>query len=473
MAGSGTNLEAYCGNSPVENVDPSGLNVMSYCPQSSYSLGLGLDPANDTEIEADPTLVEQALANASEPSASQPFPGLPDFKTAGGKTGFQSAYFNYLETLSAADQSALSASDYYVAGCNYFDQPAIDQAIAAAAQEQAAWDQQRSARYREDYNAVMTEQNMAYNTAMATPWAGFCGGLNAGALTLGAALDQIIPFVDHSYDAQVLSTGWQESGIQGTGTAAATRIAAKVSAGATFAAAGGAALPLLPGGVTTVLGSAYVQAPLGVLAGYGAYENGVNAYNAYQAGDMAAFGDSTGNAIVFGAGALGSAISVGSDLLDVAAGAGSGIIDVAPSFIERGGPGMGYASQVLEGGSGYAVAGHGEYRLGSGDVVVPEGSSITPPALGTRISQATALYIETADWDGLAAAAQSNPRIASDIQGMRTYMPGETVPNYTLKAPNNLTVYSNSYTVEDATLLSDLFVSRPGQIDWAACTNAR
>jgi RHS repeat-associated protein len=46
MAGSGTNLEEYAGNSPVENEDPSGLDTMGYCPQSKYSAGLafGTDP---------------------------------------------------------------------------------------------------------------------------------------------------------------------------------------------------------------------------------------------------------------------------------------------------------------------------------------------------------------------------------------------------------------------------------------------
>jgi RHS repeat-associated protein len=39
MAGSGTNLEAYCGNSPVENEDPSGECASG---PSSYSLGIAL-----------------------------------------------------------------------------------------------------------------------------------------------------------------------------------------------------------------------------------------------------------------------------------------------------------------------------------------------------------------------------------------------------------------------------------------------
>jgi hypothetical protein len=47
------------------------------------------------------------------------------------------------------------------------------------------------------------------------------------------------------------------------------------------------------------------------------------------------------------------------------------------------------------------------------------------------------------------------------------------VPNYTLKAPNGLAIRSNSATVEDATLLSDLLQPNMGVCHWAACTNVR
>jgi len=56
------------------------------------------------------------------------------------------------------------------------------------------------------------------------------------------------------------------------------------------------------------------------------------------------------------------------------------------------------------------------------------------------------------------------------IEGARTYLPGSEVPNYTLMAPNDLPVYANSITVEDATFLSDLLRDRLGHFDWAACT---
>jgi hypothetical protein len=143
----------------------------------------------------------------------------------------------------------------------------------------------------------------------------------------------------------------------------------------------------------------------------------------------------------------------------------------AEETIERAGSSGGrYAAQILDGGSGRALAGHGEYRLGSGVIVVPEGSSITLPAEGKGISDAVAQFIERGDWNGLFRAAKTNARIAADVEGMATYLPGAKIPNYTLTAPNRLAIYSKSITVEDPTLLSDLINTYPGHIDWAACT---
>ena len=132
-----------------------------------------------------------------------------------------------------------------------------------------------------------------------------------------------------------------------------------------------------------------------------------------------------------------------------------------------------YADDVIEGGSGRAVAGHGEYRPGSGTTIVPEGTSITLPRDGVNILDETGRYIERGDWDGLAAAAQRNPRIANDIDGMTTHLPGSEVPNYTLKAPNGLSVHRNSTTVEDPTPLSRILEPNMGCVDWAACTTYR
>lgn len=65
-----------------------------------------------------------------------------------------------------------------------------------------------------------------------------------------------------------------------------------------------------------------------------------------------------------------------------------------------------------------------------------------------------------------------NPRIADDIQGMATWLPGSKVPNYILSAPNNppLNVLQNSTTVESATYLDLLLKRDMGCVQWAACT---
>jgi len=131
-----------------------------------------------------------------------------------------------------------------------------------------------------------------------------------------------------------------------------------------------------------------------------------------------------------------------------------------------------YAGKILEGGSGKAFAGHGEYRIGSGDITIPQGAAVTLPREGINILDTTGRYIEAADWDGLAKAAAQNPRIADDINGMTTWLPGSKVPNYTLSAPTSppLKIYQNSTTVETRTYLDDLLDQNMGCVDWAACT---
>jgi filamentous hemagglutinin len=127
-------------------------------------------------------------------------------------------------------------------------------------------------------------------------------------------------------------------------------------------------------------------------------------------------------------------------------------------------------------GSGTALAGHGFRSPGAGTLFVPEGTAITVPRDGIRILDTTGQLIERGDWDALASAARRNPRIANDIEGMTTWLPGAEVPNYTLAAPSGqggLTIYKNSTTVEFKTPLSDLLDQDMGCVQWAACTEFR
>jgi hypothetical protein len=127
--------------------------------------------------------------------------------------------------------------------------------------------------------------------------------------------------------------------------------------------------------------------------------------------------------------------------------------------VMRGGSGHGYAVEVLPGGAGPQVfAGHGEYRLLSGDVEIPEGTSLTFwSEHGRGIRDSVGQAIERGEVpDGF-------------HEGAVTYLPGARIPDYTLTSPRGLTVYENSTTVEDATRISDLIRPGMGNCQWAAC----
>jgi hypothetical protein len=134
--------------------------------------------------------------------------------------------------------------------------------------------------------------------------------------------------------------------------------------------------------------------------------------------------------------------------------------DAIPTGMTRG-DGDDYAAAVIPGGrpDGQVVfAGHGEYRFGSGETVVPEGTTLHMYSQhGDRLSQS----------DGLAIEGGGGPA------PVRTYGPGDTVPDYTMKAPDGLTVRGDSVTVEDPTRLSSLLRPNQGETHWAACTNLR
>lgn len=104
--------------------------------------------------------------------------------------------------------------------------------------------------------------------------------------------------------------------------------------------------------------------------------------------------------------------------------------------------------------------------------MVPEGTAITLPRDNIRILDETGQLIERGDWNALAAAARRDSRVAQDIEGMTTWLPGAEIPNYILSAPINppLTILQNSSTVESRTALSTLVKPNMGCVQWAACT---
>ncbi|MEJ8295339.1 putative adhesin, partial [Delftia tsuruhatensis] len=131
-----------------------------------------------------------------------------------------------------------------------------------------------------------------------------------------------------------------------------------------------------------------------------------------------------------------------------------------------------FSAKVIPGGTGTAFVGHGYSTPYDGKLIVPQGTFITLPRDGIRISERTGQYMERGDWNGLANLAKFDKRIANDIEGMATYLPGAEVPNYTLTAPSlpALNIYQNSTSVEFKTPLVRLLQRNMGCVQWAACT---
>jgi hypothetical protein len=109
--------------------------------------------------------------------------------------------------------------------------------------------------------------------------------------------------------------------------------------------------------------------------------------------------------------------------------------------------------------------------LDDGFTVVPEGTAITLPRQDIRILDRTGQYIEKGDWEGLANLAKVDQRVARDLEGMTTWLPGAKVPEYTLFAPDNrINLFSNSRTVNQPTPLSEILEPNQGCIQWGVCT---
>ncbi|MDB5838576.1 MAG: rane protein of unknown function, partial [Herminiimonas sp.] len=130
------------------------------------------------------------------------------------------------------------------------------------------------------------------------------------------------------------------------------------------------------------------------------------------------------------------------------------------------------AKSVTPGGTGTALSGHGGKFLDDGYFVVPAGTSITLPRPDISILDRTGLIIEKGDWEGLARLAKRDPRVAKDIDGMTTWLPGAKVPAYTLFEPDaGINLLSNSHSVYRPTPLQKILEPGLGYIQWAACTN--
>ncbi|MGY3680413.1 WXG100 family type VII secretion target [Streptomyces sp. TE33382] len=142
------------------------------------------------------------------------------------------------------------------------------------------------------------------------------------------------------------------------------------------------------------------------------------------------------------------------------------VVESKPEPLSRSWPdtdGRYYASRVLKGGrpDGETVlAGHGYIEMGAGEIIVPPGTKISfYVPHGDRIPGLNGVAIEGGSYPGGA---------------LETFGPGDRIPNYTLAPPEakgagGFTVYENSTTVAQRTMLSDLLKGDMGNVHWAAC----
>ena len=154
--------------------------------------------------------------------------------------------------------------------------------------------------------------------------------------------------------------------------------------------------------------------------------------------------------------------------------------------------GAGYATEILDGGSGQAIAGHGYYRYGHGDITVPEGTTVLTSPYNRAISDYTGRFLENVDTKVFevsdVATRQQMARdwaiqngvpegrintIIEEIGDIQTIHPNGTIPNYTISTPNGLKVYQNSTTVNTPTQLGEILQPNAGCIALATCTKVK
>ena len=152
--------------------------------------------------------------------------------------------------------------------------------------------------------------------------------------------------------------------------------------------------------------------------------------------------------------------------------------------------GRGQAEEVLEGGNGQAISGHGTFTPGSGSVTIPNGTTLIAPRDGIRIHDSSGQVLETVDLDVFAV---SNPqqridlvnqqldslgvtnsrirdRVLDDLDDIQIVRSGDNTYNYTVTEPTNLRVFENSTTVDRPTLLDEILDEDLGCVALATCT---
>jgi hypothetical protein len=139
------------------------------------------------------------------------------------------------------------------------------------------------------------------------------------------------------------------------------------------------------------------------------------------------------------------------------------------------------AREVLPGGTGRALSGHGVYmneapaRLGvnspaAGDFVVPNGTSITMPAHNVALPDYFGRLMEAGDWDTIGRFLRNNA-FENELSGMTTWLPGARIPRYELLPPDaSIKVLQNSISVSADVEMMNILQPNMGNIIWASCT---
>lgn len=130
------------------------------------------------------------------------------------------------------------------------------------------------------------------------------------------------------------------------------------------------------------------------------------------------------------------------------------------------------ATRWLEGGSGKAFGGHGIETVYTGTTTVPAGTTVVVPPPGLALPEKIGQAIESGDVWKVAGEVMLRPKILKLVESgaWRTFGPGSEMPNLVLYPNVTATMYVESITVGESTVIGDLLKPNMGCMFWAACT---
>jgi RHS repeat-associated protein len=144
------------------------------------------------------------------------------------------------------------------------------------------------------------------------------------------------------------------------------------------------------------------------------------------------------------------------------------------SFFDKPNAGHPYARKDLPGGTGRALAAHGQLDSRKPMTIVPQGTAVSLwTQEGVALPDAVGRMIEAGKYEEIGRLKEIDSGIGEKLDGAMSYLPGGEIPDYTISPPEGLTIMRNSITVNKPTRLSNLLKENMGCIDYAACTVVR